>query len=105
MSCSCRQRNLTRTALTTRKFAYYSDRLLVNPNIEDYMGCRIEDDDERVRKVAYARTMQEWPQGKITPEEAKRIFPWSRAARLFYVSHLVAGVLTTYVRDPETGGI
>jgi len=69
------------------------------------MGCRIEDDDERVRKVAYARTMQEWPQGKITPEEAKRIFPWSRAARLFYVSHLVAGVLTTYVRDPETGGI
>jgi hypothetical protein len=78
--------------------------LLSVPKIEEYMGCRIEDDDERVRELACAR-LREIPQGRFTPEERKKIFPWERAARLFYLSRIMAGELTTYVRDPEAGDI
>jgi hypothetical protein len=78
--------------------------LLSVPKIEEYMGCRIGDDDERVRELACAR-LREIPQGRFTPEERKKIFPWQRAARLFYLSRIMAGELTTYVRDPEAGDI
>jgi hypothetical protein len=78
--------------------------LLRVPKIEEYMGCKIEDDDDRVRALACAR-LQEIPQGRFTPEERKRIFPWERAADLFYLSRIMEGELTTYVRDPETGDL
>jgi hypothetical protein len=88
----------------TRRSVYTAVRktptvLLSVPKIEEHMGCRIEDDDDKERRAAYAR------QERITPEEAKRIFPWDRAADLFYLSRIIAGELTAYVRDPETGDI
>jgi hypothetical protein len=70
--------------------------LLSVPKIEESMGCRIKDDDDKVREAVYAR-------GRITPEEEKRVFPWERAANLFFLSRLMAGELTAYVRDPRTG--
>jgi len=79
--------------------------LLRIPNIEECMRCRIEDDNDDVRKAAYARLRRSPPLERLTSEEAKRIFPWERAADLFYFDSLLAGELTTYVRDPDAGDI
>jgi hypothetical protein len=72
--------------------------LLRVPRLEEDMGCRIQDDDEKAHAAAYER-------GKSTPDERKIMFPWGRAAHLFYYWCLEHEEIPTYVRDPETGDI
>jgi hypothetical protein len=72
--------------------------LLRISKLQEDMGCKIEEDDDKAREAACAR-------GWSTPDEQKRIFPWGRAGLLFFLECLDAREVKSYVRDPETGGI